>query len=137
LGSWVPGRRTTLEVLPAVWFFGDNTDYVGQTLSTDALFQVDAHLTRDLSERLWAAIDTSYYSGGQATIGGVAGSKLNNFGVGVTLGYEINHNLNMTFGYKTTVDDTNPGDLRMDRFMFTLVYGWHPTIEGARRLQSE
>ena len=30
LGSWVPGRRTTLEFLPAVWFFGPNNDYVGR-----------------------------------------------------------------------------------------------------------
>ena len=35
LGSWVPGRRTTLEFLPAVWLFGDNNDYVGQTMETD------------------------------------------------------------------------------------------------------
>jgi hypothetical protein len=46
LGPWVPGRRTTLELLPAVWLFGKNDDYVGQTLSTDPMFQVDAHLTR-------------------------------------------------------------------------------------------
>lgn len=137
LGPWVPGRRTTLEVLPAVWFFGDNNDFVGQTLSTDPMFQVDAHLTRDFTPSLWGAIDASYYTGGRATIGNIEGDKLNNFGVGVTLGYEVNHNLNLTVGYKTTIEDSNPGDLRMDRFMFTLVYGWHPTIEGARRLQSE
>jgi hypothetical protein len=136
LGPWIPGRRTTLEVLPAVWLFGDNNDFVGQTLSTDPMFQVDAHLTRDLTPSLWAAIDASYYTGGRATIGGIAGDKLNNFGIGATLGYEVNHNLNLTFGYKTTVNDSDPGDLRMDRFMFTLVYGWHPTIEGARRLQN-
>ncbi|MCK7510555.1 MAG: transporter [Desulfobacterales bacterium] len=52
LGPWVPGRRTTLEFLPAVWFFGDNDDYVGQTLKTDPLFQLDAHLTRDFTEQL-------------------------------------------------------------------------------------
>ena len=32
LGPWVPGRRTTLEFLPAVWLFGANDDYVGKTL---------------------------------------------------------------------------------------------------------
>ena len=136
LGSWVPGRRTTLEFLPAVWLFGDNTDYVGQTLSTDPLFQLDAHLTRDLTEHLWGAIDGAWYYGGKSSINGVAGEELNNVGVGLTLGYQINDNLNLTVGYKTTVNDNAPGDLRMNGFMLSLVYGWHPLLEGARRLKS-
>ena len=137
LGDWVPGRRTTLELLPAVWFFGDNDDYVGQTLKTDPMFQVDAHLTRDFTEHLWGSLDLAWYSGGKATINGVAGEKLNNLGVGLTLGYQVNPNLALTFGYKSTVNDSAPGDLRMDGFMLSLVYGWHPLLEGARRLKSE
>lgn len=137
LGEWVPGRRTTLEFLPAVWLFGNNTDYLGQTLKTDPMFQLDAHLTRDFTERFWGSIDASWYSGGKATINGVAGEKLNNLGVGLTLGYQVNENLNLTFGYKSTVNDNAPGDLKMDGFMLTLVYGWHPLIEGSRRLKSE
>ena len=35
LGAWVPGHRTTLEFLPAVWLLS-NTDFVGQTMETDA-----------------------------------------------------------------------------------------------------
>jgi hypothetical protein len=136
LGSWVPGRRTTLEFLPAVWLFGDNNDYVGQTLKTDPLFQLDAHLTRDFTENFWGSLDVAWYSGGKATINGVAGEKLNNVGVGLTLGYQVNSNLNLTFGYKSTVNDSSPGDLKMDSFMITLVYGWHPLIEGSKRLKS-
>ena len=34
LGPWVPGQRTTLEFLPALWLFGPNSDFVGQTLRT-------------------------------------------------------------------------------------------------------
>jgi hypothetical protein len=136
LGEWVPGRRTTLEFLPAVWLFGDNTDYLGQTLKTDPMFQLDAHLTRDFTERFWGSVDVAWYNGGQATINGVAGEKLNNLGVGLTLGYQINDNLNLTFGYKSTVNDNAPGDLRMNGFMLSLVYGWHPLLEGARRLKS-
>jgi hypothetical protein len=137
LGAWVPGRRTTLELLPAVWLFGDNNDYVGQTLKTDPLFQLDAHLTRDFTENFWGSLDVAWYSGGKATINGVAGEKLNNIGVGLTLGYQVNSNLNLTFGYKSTVNDNSPGDLKMDGFMITLVYGWHPLIEGSKRLKSE
>ena len=137
LGPWVPGQRTTLEFLPAAWIFGNNTDYVGQTLETDPMFQLDAHLTRDLTEHLWGSLDAAWYSGGQATIDGVQGEKLNNLGLGLTLGYVINENLNMTVGYKSTVNDGAPGDLRMDGFMATFVFGWHPLIEGSRRLKSE
>jgi hypothetical protein len=137
LGPWVPGRRTTLEFLPAVWLFGKNDDYVGQTLKTDPLYQLDLHLTRDFTERFWGAVDASWFYGGKPTVNGVAGQKLNNVGVGLTLGYQINENLNLTVGYKSTVNDDGPGDLKMDAFMVTLVYGWHPLIEGMGRLKSE
>jgi hypothetical protein len=137
LGAWVPGQRTTLEFLPAVWLFGNNNDYLGQTLKTDPLFQLDAHLTRDFTEHFWGSLDAAWYNGGKASINGVAGEKLNNLGVGLTLGYQINDNLNLTFGYKSTVNDNAPGDLRMNGFMLSFVYGWHPLIEGSRRLKSE
>jgi len=71
-----------------------------------------------------------------ASVNGVSGEKLNNLGVGFTLGYQVNSNLALTFSYKSTVNDSAPGDLRMDGFMLTLVYGWHPIIEGSRRLKS-
>jgi hypothetical protein len=137
LGPWVPGRRTTLELLPAVWLFGTNDDFVGQTLTTDPMFQVDGHLTRDLTERIWASLDGSWYTGGKATIGGVPGEKLDNLGFGLTLGYHINDNLGLTVGYKSTVNDKAAGDLQMDGFMVSLVAGWHPLVEGARRLKGE
>ena len=137
LGPWVPGRRTTLEFLPAVWLFGTNDNYVGQTLKTDPMFQLDAHLTRDFTEHFWGSLDAAWYYGGQASINGVPGEKLNNLGFGLTLGYQINDNLNLTFGYKSTVNDTAPDALRMDAFMVTLVFGWHPLLEGSRRLKGE
>lgn len=135
LGSWVPGRRTTLEFLPAAWFFGTNTDFVGQTLKTDPIVQLDAHLTRDLTEHMWVGLDAVWYKGGGSTLAGVAGKELNNNGVGFTFGYQLNENLTLTCGYKSTVSDHAPDALRMDNFMITLVYGWHSLVEGARRLR--
>ena len=135
IGEWVPGRRTTLELLPAVWLFGDNNNFMGQRMQTDPLFQVDAHLTRDFTEHAWGSLDMAWFNGGQATINGLAGESLNNLGLGLTVGYEVNDNLNLTASYKSTINDSAPTDLRMDGFMFTLVYGWHPTIEGSKRLE--
>jgi hypothetical protein len=137
LGAWVPGRRTTLELLPAVWVFGDNTDYVGTTLETDPLFQVDAHLTRDFTEHLWGSLDAAWYNGAKATVAGSSGDKLDNYGVGLTLGYQVNDNLGLTFSYKSTTSDNAPDDLQLDVFMISLVSGWHPIIEGAKRLRKE
>jgi hypothetical protein len=135
IGPWVPGRRTTLEFLPAVWLFGANDDFVGKTLETDPKFQLDAHATHDFTGQFWGSFDTTWYTGGRATVDGVAGEKLNNFGLGFTLGYAINDNLSFTAGYKTTVDDRAPGDLRMDNFTVSFVYGWHPLMEGIKRLK--
>jgi Putative MetA-pathway of phenol degradation len=137
LGPWVPGRRTTVELLPAVWFFGENDDYVGHTLQTDPMFQLDFHLTRDFTEHFWGALDASWYVGGKASIDGVEGEMLNNVGVGFTLGYGINDNLNLTVGYKTTIADRDADDMRMSGFMVSLVFGWHPLLEGAKRLQGK
>ena len=137
LGPWVPGKRTTLEFLPAVWFYGNNGDLVGKTLKTDPKFQMDAHLTRDFTDKFWGSLDAYYYNGGQSAINGIEGSKVNTLSAGVTFGYQITQNLGLTVGYKSTVNDHNPTDVRQDGFMFTLTFGWNKMIEGMNRLKSE
>ena len=141
IGPWVPGRRTTLEVLPWVWFFGDNTDFYGthsgQTLSTDPKFQLEGHLTRDFTEHFWGSADCTWMAGGKSSVDGVAGKSLNSVSVGATLGYQITDNLSLTAGYMTTVNDSKSTDIKMDGFRISLTYGWHKIIEGQKRLKSE
>jgi hypothetical protein len=137
IGPWVPGRRTTFEVQPSIWAFTDNNDYVGHTLSTDPMFELEAHLTRDFTEHFWGSLDTTWFTGGKSSISGVSGNSLNNLGVGFTLGYQITDNLSLTAGYMATVNDNGPGDLRMDGFRISLTYGWHKIVEGQKRLKSE
>lgn len=135
IGQWIPGKRTTIELLPAVWLFGDNTDFVGKTMSTEPLYQVEAHLTRDFMERVWGSLNLISYTGGKATIDGVAGTALNNLAVGGTLGYEVNQNMQFNISYTSTINDSAEDALKMDGFRFTLLYGWHPLIEGMHRLK--
>jgi hypothetical protein len=87
-------------------------------------------------ERIWGSIDVISYLGGKATIDGVEGDALNNLGIGGTLGYNINDNLQMNISYSTTINDSAADDLKMDGFRVTLLYGWHPLIEGMRRLKN-
>jgi hypothetical protein len=137
LGDWVPGRKTTLEFLPSVWLFGDNDDFAGRNLSTDPKFQLEAHLTRDFHQNLWGSFDTNWVSGGKSTVNGVTGEDLDMLGVGFTLGYHFNDNIQLTAGYLASVNDTAPTDLRMDIFKLSLVFGWHPLVEGMKRLGKE
>ena len=136
IGPWVPGRRTTFEVFPSVWFFSDNDDFVGQTLSTDPKLQVEAHLTRDFTETFWGSLDTTYLAGGKSSLNGVAGDSLNSLGVGFTLGYQINDNLSLTAGYMATVNDSESTDLKLDVFRISITYGWHKLVQGMNRLKS-
>jgi hypothetical protein len=134
LGSWAPERRTTLEFVPAVWFFSDNADFVGKTMSTEPMIQLEGHLTRNFTKTVWGAFDAVWYSGGKATIDGVAGKAMNNAGVGFTLGYQLNDNTQLTVGYGSTLNDAQPTDLRLSQFRVSLTYGWHPLVEGVKRL---
>ena len=61
--------------------------------------------------------------------------KLNNIGIGGTLGYQINDNMQLTISYTYIVNDAEPEDLKMDSFRVTLICGWHKLIEGMHRLK--
>jgi hypothetical protein len=136
IGSWVPGKRTIFEFLPAVWFYTDNTDFVGRTMETEPMYQLEAHLTRDFKDGIWGSFDIISYSGGKVTYDGVEGTALSNQGIGVTLGYQINDNMQMNVEYMSTINDKDSEDLKMDGFNFKIIYGWHPLIEGMKRLKS-
>jgi hypothetical protein len=139
LGPWIPERRTTLEIFPSVWFFGDNDDFVGQNLESDPTFQLEAHLTRNFTSVLWGSLDTSYTDSGDSTItGGMTASGSDMVTAGFTLGYQINDSMQLTFGYKSTLNnDAGSSDLQLSTFSISFVAGWHRLIEGANRLSSE
>jgi len=138
IGPWVPGKRTTVELLPALWLFGDNDDYQGsQSLETDPMLGVEAHLTRDMTETAWVSLDSVWFGGGESEVDGVNGEAVDNVGVGVTFGFQVNDNLLISTSYFSTIDDSDAGDLRGDEFRLMFTYTWHPLIEGMKRLSGE
>ena len=103
-------------------------------MKTDPLFQLEGHLTRNFAKGFWASLDAAWYSGGKATIDGVAGEKLNNVGLFFTAGYELNANTQLTVGYGLTIGHNDPSALRMNQSRAALVSFWTPLIEGMKRL---
>ena len=138
LGPWIADRRTTLEIFPSVWIFGDNNDFVGENLQSDPTFELEAHLTRNFTSKFWGSFDATYSSSGDATIADTTSSGSDMTLVGFTLGYQINDSLGLTIGYKSTLNnDSGSNDLQMNNFMISITTGWHRLIEGANRLSSE
>ena len=140
LGPWISNRRTTLEFLPSVWLFGDNDDFVGLVpgttveLSTDPMFMIEGHLTRNFAKDIWGSLDLSWLNGGQSSVDGVEGEDADMRGLGFTLGYHLSDHMQLTLGYMATVGDDEPGDLNMDSLKISLIFGWHKLIEGMERL---
>ena len=139
LGPWIPASRTTLEIYPSVWLFGDNGDFVGDNLSSDPTFELEVHLTRNLTSKFWGSLDATYSSSGDATISSATTSVTTSGSdmtlVGFTLGYQLNDSLQLTIGYKSTLNNNAASnDLRMSIFNLSLTTGWHRLLEGAGRL---
>jgi len=135
IGPWIPERRTTLEIFPSVWLFGDNDDFVGQNLSSDPTFELETHLTRNFTPKLWGSFDATYIESGDTTIASTTSSGSDMVTAGFTLGYQLNDSMQLTFGYKSTLNnDAASNDLRLSTFSISLVAGWHRLLEGASRL---
>ena len=134
LGPWIPGEKTTLEAVPAVWIFGENTDVKGKTLKNDPLFQLEGHLTRDFNDEGWGSVDVLWIKGAEPELAGVKGKKISNVTVGFTLGFQVTDNLGIGTSYSAAVNDNDPGKVSRDQFRLMFNYGWHPLLEGMHRL---
>ena len=135
LGPWVPGQRTTLEVIPSGLFFTDNNDYALGDLETDPMFALGSHLTRDLDEQFWVSADINYVTAGYSKVGGVSRGSVDVFTVGGTVGVPLTSRLQLTIGYASTVDDEGTTDIRTNGFLFSLTYASATLWRGFDRLE--
>jgi hypothetical protein len=133
-GVFTPGYRKSLELIPSVWLFADNDDFIGQKLENDPMWQLEGHLTNDFTPNFWGSLDVLYRSGFQSEIDGVeVGEELEMGNLGVTLNYEVNDNLSIKTGFSSNVFGDNDLDSSMIRLQ--LVYGWHRDMENIKKLQ--
>ncbi len=135
-GPYVPGYRTSLEIVPSVLFLGSNGDFLGRTLDNDPLYQLEAHVTRDVFARFFASVDFLYRHGALSEIDGMeVAEDLDILSLGFTLDYEMNDNVGVRVSYHTIVG----GDSGLDGDMFRIAvnFGWNPIVEKIKRLEGE
>ena len=91
LGPW------TLELLPSVTFFTDNNDFIGGTrLTQDPLFAVQGHLIYHFDFGPWVSLNSTYYTGGRTTVGGVQNDDWQeNVRLGITLAIPLDRHFSL------------------------------------------
>jgi hypothetical protein len=132
-GVFSPGLMSSLELTPSVWIFGENDDFLGQTLDSDPLLQFEAHLTHDFTRGFFVSLDLLHRSGLQSKINGLeVGEELDIGNLGFTMNYQVSDNLTLRTSYSSNVfgdDDLNNSILRIQ-----FVYLWHKATENTKKL---
>ncbi len=128
LGDWIPGEITTLEILPSVWFYGDNDDYtsLGLDLKQDPMYTLEAHLTRDITTSLFVSLDYFVQRIGDSYTNGIqTGVSNTSDSLGLTFGYMLNAQTQFQLRYAATLNP-NPAENELDAsiFQFNLNYFW-------------
>ena len=133
-GSYAPLYRTSLEITPSVMIFGKNDDYLDQEMENDPLFQLEAHLTRDITRTLFGSIDFMWRQGFDTELDGVdVGDELDIKTLGFTFDYMLSDNASIRFSYHSNFIDDDELDADMFRIQFN--YGWNALVENTKVLE--
>ena len=133
-GVFDRGHMSSIEIIPSVWLFGENDDFVGQKLENDPLWQLEAHLTHDFTVGFFGSLDLLYRGGFQSEINGAGvGDELKVGNLGFTLNYQVTDNITVRTGFSSNVFGDDDLDNSIIRMQF--VYAWHPVTENIKRLR--
>jgi len=133
-GVFTRGYMSSFELIPSVWLFTDNDDFMGQKLENDPMWQIEAHLTHDFTPSFFGSLDLLYRGGFQSEIDGVeVGEDLDIGNLGFTLNYQVTDNLAIRTGFSSNVFGDDNLENSMVRLQF--VFGWHRDNENIKKLQ--
>ena len=117
----VPKGHWDFDGYVGVWLFTDNSDFFpgDMTRSQDRIVALQGHVSYTFRPRLWAAIDATWYQGGDAQVGGAAPvGALNNSRLGATLSFPMGRFQSLKVAYSSGLAVRSGSDFR------TLSVGW-------------
>jgi hypothetical protein len=132
-GVFAPGYMSSFELIPSVWLFAENDDFVGQTLKNDPLWQLEAHLTHDFTSSFFGSLDALYRSGFKSEINGMeVGDDVDVGNVGFTFSFQVTDNVILRTSYLSNVFGDDNLDSSILKMMFA--YGWNRANVNAKKL---
>jgi len=135
-GPYVPGYRTSVEIVPSAFLFAPNDNFVGRELKNDPLLQVEAHVTRDFTSMFFGSADLLYRHGAQTTVDDTeAEEQLDALAVGFTLDFQATDNFGVRFSYQALVGGGS--DIDGDMFRIMGYFGWNALVEKVKKLEGE
>jgi hypothetical protein len=97
LGLTHPVGKWLLEGYVGAWWFEDNEKFFGrQRREQEPLASIQAHLSYTFRPRLWVALNTTYYRGGQTTVDGTRKyDRQSNSRAGLTISLPVGSDYSM------------------------------------------
>jgi hypothetical protein len=116
---------TRFEILPSVTFYTDNDDpYHADECEQEPLFNLEAHITRNLHQAVWVSLDALYTYGGETTTDGIADDNSQRaFSLGGTVNFSFSKSGCIKFSYGETIERNDSGaDGSMVRAVLSYVF---------------
>jgi hypothetical protein len=100
----------TMEIMPSVTFYTDNTDFNrGRTFEQAPLYALQGHLIYGFANGVWVAANATYFTGERTTVDGVqSDNQQTNSRVGLTLALPVDKYNSLKF-YASTGTSTRTG----------------------------
>lgn len=117
------GDKMFLELQPAIEFYTENDDYIGGKLKKDPLFQLQVHLSYDITPKFWISGDYIYQSGGETEIDGVSqNDEVKSHKAGLSFNYGLTDETQVLIDYSTTIDTDNGPDVNIAGIRFLYIF---------------
>jgi Putative MetA-pathway of phenol degradation len=106
VGVAVPKGPWDFDAYVGVWLFTDNDDFYtgGRTRTQDPVVATQGHASYTFRPRLWAAIDATWYRGGDARVDeGTPAGGMNNSRMGATVSFPLGRFQSLKIAYSSGV----------------------------------
>ena len=102
--SYFLSRQWFIDLYAGVWLFTDNNSFFpGKSVrSQEPLITLQTHLIYNLNPSMWAAIDFTYYTGGQSSVNNLYNDdRQNNSRIGATFNFPVSKSNSIKLAYST------------------------------------